>query len=39
MLGITRETARSTLKQVFSETSVSRQSEEALLIARLQPRA
>jgi DNA-binding CsgD family transcriptional regulator len=34
-LGITEETARSVLKRVFSKVGVSRQSELAVLIARL----
>jgi DNA-binding CsgD family transcriptional regulator len=34
-LGIAEETARSVLKRVFSKVGVSRQSELAVLIARL----
>lgn len=34
-LGVTEETARTTLKRVFSKTGVSRQSELAVLLARM----
>lgn len=34
-LGITEETARTTLKRVFAKTGVSRQSELAVLLSRL----
>jgi DNA-binding CsgD family transcriptional regulator len=34
-LGITEDTARTTLKRVFGKTGVSRQSELAALLARL----